>query len=343
MNNETTQKRKPNIGDVAHLAGVSIATVSRALSRPDELRPDTLRKVQAAIEQLGYLAHGSARALAARRTQTIGAVFPSLDQIFASTTFALQKVLAENGYMLLVACNEYDPVQDAKLVRKLIEREVDGLVMVGTIMNPEVVALLHDLGVPYVYTWAFDETGRLPVVGFDHRRATALATQHLLQLGHREFGVISTPTRDNLNAQRRLAGVVETLEAHGIRLPPVRIVERPFSYDKGGEGFRALMQVRPRPTAVICLNDVLAIGAMAECRALGLSIPQDVSITGCEDLEVARMAVPPLTTVRYPTREMGHYAGTFLVETLQGGKPLRQRVFPTELVVRGSSGKVRQG
>jgi len=343
LNNETTQKRKPNIGDVAHLAGVSIATVSRALSRPDELRPDTLRKVQAAIEQLGYLAHGSARALAARRTQTIGAVFPSLDQIFASTTFALQKVLAENGYMLLVACNEYDPVQDAKLVRKLIEREVDGLVMVGTIMNPEVVALLHDLGVPYVYTWAFDETGRLPVVGFDHRRATALATQHLLQLGHREFGVISTPTRDNLNAQRRLAGVVETLEAHGIRLPPVRIVERPFSYDKGGEGFRALMQVRPRPTAVICLNDVLAIGAMAECRALGLSIPQDVSITGCEDLEVARMAVPPLTTVRYPTREMGHYAGTFLVETLQGGKPLRQRVFPTELVVRGSSGKVRQG
>lgn len=337
---EIPQKRsKPNIGDVARLAGVSIATVSRALSRPEQLRADTLKNVEEAIEKLGYVAHGSARALAARRTHTIGAVFPSLDQIFATTTFALQKVLADNGYMLLVACNEYDPAQEAQLVRKLIEREVDGLVLVGTIMNPSVVAQLEDLGVPHVFTWAFDESGRLPVVGFDQRRATAQVTQHLLELGHREFGVVSTPTRDNLNAQRRLAGVLETLEAHGIRLPSVRIVERPFSYDKGGEGFRALMEARPRPTAVICLNDVLAIGAMAECRAMGLSIPGDVSITGCEDLEVARMAVPALTTVRYPTREMGHYAGTFLLEALQGGKPLRQRIFPTQLVVRGSTGE----
>lgn len=332
------RKSKPNLADVARLAGVSTATVSRALSRPEHLRADTLRNVEAAIAKLGYVAHGSARALAARRTNTIGAIFPSLDQIFATTTFALQKVLAESGYMLLVACNEYDPVQEVALVRKLIEREVDGLVLVGTIMNPAIVAQLDDLGVPHVFTWAFDETGRLPVVGFDHRRATAQVTQHLLELGHREFGVVCTPTRDNLNAQRRLAGVVETLEAHGIELPAVRIVERPFSYEKGGEGFKALMEANPRPTAVVCLNDVLAIGAMAECRAMGLAIPDDVSITGCEDLEIARMGVPPLTTVRYPTREMGHYAGTFLLEALQGGKPLRQRIFPTQLIVRGSSG-----
>jgi LacI family transcriptional regulator len=338
MTTGVRKRTKPNIGDVARLAGVSTATVSRALSKPDQLRAETLEVVQHAIEKLGYLAHGSARALAARRTNTIGAIFPSLDQIFATTTFALQKVLADAGYMLLVACNEYDPTKDAKLVRKLIEREVDGLVLVGTIMSPQTVALLNDHALPHVFTWAFDESGRLPVVGFDHRRAAAQVTQHLLDLGHREFGVVATPTRDNLNAQRRLAGVLETLEARGIRLPPVRIVERPFSYEKGGEGFKALMQGDPRPTAIVCLNDVLAIGAMAECRAMGLSIPEDVSITGCEDLEVARMAVPPLTTVRYPTREMGHYAGTFLLETLRGERPLRQRIFPTELVVRGSSG-----
>lgn len=334
-----SRRHKPNIVDVARLAGVSTATVSRAVSRPDQLRADTLELVHEAIRKLGYVAHGSARALAARRTETIGAIFPSLGEIFASTTFALQKVLAESGYMLLVACNEYDPTKDAKQVRKLIEREVDGLVLVGTIVNPDTIALLNDMGVPYVFTWAFDETGRLPVVGFDQRRATAQVTQHLLNLGHREFGVICTPVRDNLNAQRRLAGVVDTLEAHGISLPSLRIVERPFSYEKGGEGFRAVMEAQPRPTAVICLNDVLAFGAMAECRSMGLSIPDDVSITGCEDLEIARMAVPPLTTVRYPTWEMGHYAGTFLLETLKGEKPLRQRVFPTQLVIRESSGK----
>lgn len=333
------RRQKPNVKDVARLAGVSTATVSRAVSRPERLRPDTLDRVHKAIQKLGYVAHGSARALAARRTRTIGAIFPSLDEIFATTTFALQKVMAENGYMLLVACNEYDPSQDAKLVRKLIEHEVDGLVLVGTIMSPEVIGLLNEHEMPYVFTWAFDETGTLPVVGFDHRRATSQVTQHLLELGHREFGVICTPTRDNRNAQRRLAGVVETLETRGIRLPSLRIAESPFSYQKGREGLRAVMQSRPRPTAVICLNDKLAIGAMAECRAMGLSIPGDISITGCEDLEVAGMSVPPLTTVRYPTWEMGHFSGQYLIETLRGEKPLRQRIFPTTLVVRESSGK----
>lgn len=290
------------------------------------------------MEKLGYLPHGAARALASRCTHTIGAVIPSLENaIFANTAFALQKVLDDNGYVLIVACNEYDLRTEVRLVRSLIERGVDGLVLVGTLHEPEAFNLLHVHQVPYVFTWAYDESGRYPCVGFNHRRATSLATQHLIDLGHREFGVIATVTTDNERARERLAGVRETLERNGMPLGPERVVEEPFSYLKGQKGFRQIMLCPTPPTAVVCLNDVLAIGAMAECRAMGLRIPEDVSITGCEDLEVAAMVPPGLTTVRYPTSEMGHYAGTYLLASLKNEPAPRQQVFSTELVVRGST------
>lgn len=330
--------KKARIDDVARLAGVSIATVSRAMSNPDRVRPETLQTVHEAVKKLGYVAHGNARALASKKSRTIGAVIPSLENaIFANTTFALQKVLGEGGYMLVVACNEYDPKTEVNLVRGLIGRGVDALVLVGVLHEPELYALLERFEIPHVFTWAYDESGMLPVVGFNHRGATSQITRHLLELGHQEFGIISTITRNNRNAQDRLAGVIDTLESAGIQVPQERIVEEPFSFIKGGEGFRHISSGARMPTAVICLNDVLAIGALAEARAMGLKVPEEISITGCEDLEVAAMVHPALTTVRYPTWEMGHYAGTNLLAQLQNEKPLRQRIFPTKLIVRESS------
>ena len=335
-------KRKVNLEDVARLAGVSIVTVSRSLSDPKKVRPATLKRVQDAVAKLGYVAHGAARALASRRTRTIGVVIPSLENaIFANTVFALQRTLDENGYMLLVACDEYDLKVEVRLVHNLIERGVDGLILVGTLHNPEIFAMLHAFQVPYVFTWAYDETRRSPCVGFNHRQAAARAAQHLIDLGHREFGVISTITRDNERARDRLAGVLETLAHNNIRPDSSRIVEEPFSYVRGQKGFRQIMVGPQRPTAVVCLNDVLAIGAMAECRAMGMEVPRDVSITGCEDLEVAAMMAPGLTTVRFPTFEMGRCAGTYLLGTLRGEPVSEQQVFETELIVRGSTARPR--
>lgn len=334
---------KSRIHDVARLAGVSIATVSRALSQPSRVRPQTLQTVRDAVAKLDYVAHGHARALASRRSNTVGAVIPSLENaIWANTTFALQKVLGENGYMLLVACSEYDLAVETRHVRGLIGRGVDGMVLTQVLHEPELHALLERFRIPYVFTWAYDSSGRLPAIGFDHRRATSQITRYLLDLGHREFGVISTITHDNRNAQDRLAGVLETLESAGVKVPTHWIVEAPFSYSKGREAFRNIASSRDVPTAVVCLNDVLAIGAMAQARAMDLKVPDDISITGCEDLEVASVVTPPLTTVRYPTWEMGHYAGVHLLARLNGETPQGQREFPTELVVRASAAPPRR-
>lgn len=333
------KRRNVRIDDVARLAGVSIATVSRALSHPNRVRADTLRLVRDAVAKLGYVALGHARALASSRSNTIGAVIPSLENaVWANTTFALQKVLSERGYMLVVACSQYDLAAETEHVRGLIGRGVDGLVLTQVPHEPATFAMLEQFQIPHVFTWAYDPTGRLPAIGFDHRRATSQITRYLIELGHREFGVIATNTHDNKNAQDRLAGVIETLEAHDIKIAAGRIVEAPFSFTKGQECFRRLAINGRFPTAVVCLNDVLAIGAMAEALDMGMKIPDDISITGCEDLEVASAVRPALTTVRYPTWELGHYAGVHLLAQLQNEPLPSQCVFPTEIVVRSSAG-----
>ena len=331
--------KKIRINDVAKVAGVSIATVSRALTKSSLVKPATLLHIQKVAKKLGYVTNGGARSLSSKKSWTIGAVIPSLENaIFANTAFALQKMLRENGYMLLVSCSEYDLDVEVDLVRGLIERGIDGLILVGTRHKPKTIELIKRFKVPHVFTWAFERSGKLPIVGFDHSEATALVTRYLLDLGHRRFGVISTITRNNQNAIDRMLGVVTTLKLAGIELPPEFIVEEPFSYSKGADGFRQIFLNKRNPTAVICLNDVLAIGAISEARNMGLKVPEDVSITGCEDLEIAAMINPRLTTVKYPTAKMGSIAAQYIISQLKNEKPILQSIFPTELVVRESSG-----
>lgn len=268
---------------------------------------------------------------------------PGLDNaIFANTVQALQKILDDHGYMLLVACNEYDLDVEVRLTKNLIERGVDGLVLVGTEHLPELFNLINGFRIPYVLTWAYDETGRLPCVGFDNRKATSRITEYLIELGHAEFAVISGITKGNERVRGRLAGVRETLESHGLSLTRDRVVEASFSYENGRAALRKFMSGRRRPTAVVCLNDVFAIGAMAECNEMGLKVPYDVSVTGCEDLEVASVVTPALTTVHFPTIELGQYAGAQIIARLAGQDFPMQQVFPADLVIRASAGPPRK-
>ena len=285
--------RSAKLADVARAAGVSTATVSRALTLPHKLRPDTLKKIEAAVQALGYVAHGAARALATRRTHTIGAVIPTLDNaIFANTTHALQQAVDAAGYTLLLASHEFDPEQELRVTRTLIARGVDGLVLVGTTHHPELFRLLDAHAMPYVLSWTLDRAGRHPCVGFDNRAAGLCIANHLLDLGHRRFAMISGITAHNERAQERLAGVRDALYARGITLPRECIVEKPYTHTGGREGLREVFKGIDPPTAVICGNDVLAIGAIAECHVQGLAVPGDVSVTGFDDMEIAAMMRP---------------------------------------------------
>ncbi len=323
---------------MARLARVSTATVSRALTHPAKVKAATAARIREAVQALGYVAHGAARALASRRTHTIGAVIPTLDNaIFANTAHALQKTLDDAGYTLLLASHEFDAGTEARLTRALIERGVDGLVLHGTTHHPSVFQMIGMHQIPYVLTWALDAAGRHPCVGFDNRAAAVRITRYLLDLGHREFAMISGITRGNERAAERLEGVRQAMAARGIALAPGRVVEKPYTLTAGREGLREIMRGSPRPTAVVCGNDVLAIGALAECHAQGLAVPRDVSVTGFDDLEMAAVVTPALTTVQFPTADLGTLAGRHLLARL-AGRPVEPRTeLPVELVVRAST------
>jgi len=330
--------RTARLADVARLARVSTATVSRTLSLPHKVKPATAARINQAVETLGYVAHGAARALASRRTRTIGAVLPTLDNtVFAKTVQALQRSLDQAGYMLVVASDEHDAEAETRVTRALIEHGVDGLVLLGTTHHHCMLKMLDTHQVPYVLIWAHDPEGRLPCVGVDNRTAGERITRYLLDLGHREFAMISGITTGNERAQERLRGVQEALATHGVVLAPQRLVEKQYTLAGGREGLRELMDGPDAPTAVICGNDALAIGALAECHERGIDVPGKLSITGFDDREIAAVVTPGLTTVHFPAAELGALAAQHLLARLNGREVAQRTELPVELVVRGST------
>ncbi|MGE0875297.1 MAG: substrate-binding domain-containing protein [Burkholderiales bacterium] len=333
------RSRSPRLAEVARAAGVSLATASRALAEPALVREETRARVQEAASMLGYVPHGAARALATRRSRTIGAVFPPVDNpIFAGATHALARELSQAGYTLLLASHDYDPGAELAATRALIERGVDGLVLVGMDHDEALLPLLSRSGMPFEITWSLDPGGQQHCIGLSHRLASIRVTQHLLDLGHREFAVIAGETARNDRARDRLAGVCEALASRGIELAPARIVEAPFAVAAGRAAMARLLSDAPGFTALVGGNDPLAIGALLECKARGIDVPGRISIAGFDDVELAAEIAPGLTTVRVPSAEIGRLAGQRLLARLAGKRVRRVEELPAPLVVRGTTG-----
>jgi LacI family transcriptional regulator len=332
-------RRTSKIVDVARLARVSTATVSRALTQPQRVNADTLHRIEAAVKKLRYVPHGAARALRTRRTRTIGTVIPTLgNAIFANYTQALQQRLETYGYTLLLVCNEYDPRSEIDLVHPLIERGVEGMVLVGGDHLPQLFQMLDEYQIPYVLTWVWDQAQSRPCVGFDNRQAAAGVANFLLDLRHTRIAMISGITTGNDRARERVIGVREALTARGLSLAASYLLETPYTITAGREGMRALMRLSPRPTAVICGNDVLAIGAITECHSLGVEVPKQVSITGFDDMEMASTTLPPLSTVRVPTEDLGRSAADYIIARVTGHESIVNKELAVDLIIRGTTG-----
>jgi LacI family transcriptional regulator len=329
----------PTLEDVARRAGVSTATVSRCLNAPERVIEATRERVLEAVAALGYAPNFGARALAARRTNTIGAIIPTMENaIFARGLQAFQEELGAHGFTMLVASSSYRPDLEEAQIRALIARGADGLLLIGHDRPAQVYDFLDQRGVPYLVAWVHDPARNRLSIGFDNRAAMQGLAARVLALGHRRIGLISAPQADNDRARERVHGVLAAVVAEGLDPASVRIVEAPYSIENGGAAFRALMSGPHPPTAVLCGNDVLAAGALAMAREMALRVPQDVSITGFDDLEIARIVAPPLTTVHVPHRAMGAEAARMLVALVTGkGTPATVRL-ETEIVMRGTLG-----
>lgn len=329
-------QERVRLEDVAKLAAVSTATVSRVLSNPQLVGQSRRDSVLQAIKILGYVPDGSARALASGRTHTVGCVVPFLDQaIFAKSTQALQAALLPYGYQLLIASHEYSLQREYEAVLALQQRSVDALVLVGTDHAAQTWEAVNQWGKPVVLNWSCDP--RLPSVGFDNYALAVALAEHLLALGHQKIGVISGHTRHNDRARARIQGVRDAMARQRLKLEPEYISEQNFQFSGGRLGLAQLWGLNPRPTAVLCGNDLLAIGALLEAQRLGIQVPQELSICGIDNSELSREVIPPLTTVDLSTAELGQFTANQIIRALEGAAIEQAHLLPFTLMVRQST------
>lgn len=328
--------------DVARIAGVSTATVSRAINFPDQVSAPVRARIESVAKSLGWVPHGAARALASRRSGAIGAVFPTLTYgDFPRALQALQNALMEKNYTLLLAFSEYDLDQEFQQVRMLLERGVDGLVLIGKMHHPEMAALLERYNVPVIHAFVYDPNNPLACVGPDNRKALYDLTNYLIGLGHKRFGIIGQSTKNNDRVQARLQGVKDALAERSIAIHPKHQVEGRWGIREGKILVRQILKHSPQPTAIVCGNGYLAVGAILECQRLGLRIPDDISIAAYDDFELMSEISIPITTVQVSGEEVGRHCANILMEKLSGKESETQHEFLAEILVRESSGPPR--
>jgi LacI family transcriptional regulator len=331
------QSRSPTVFDVAREVGCSIATVSRALNQPSRVSPAVRQKVMEAVGLLGYVPNGPARALRSAKSRLMGAVIPTLSHaIYARLIESVQGRLSTVGVSLLHVAVGYDLKLEAQHIRLLLEHGVEGLVLVGAHHRPESFSLLRDREIPFVATYAVGGSD-IPFVGFDNYKAGVMAARYLTDLGHRKLAMLAGITRNNDRAAERVRGFLDAAVKAGIAKDEIEVVEAPYRMDSGEAALRVILDKRPDVTAVFCGSDILAVGAMKECRQRGLRVPEDLSIVGFDNLEVAEYLSPALTTIAIPAETMGARAADFLLAP-PAERQLHARVeLETQLIVRGTT------
>jgi LacI family transcriptional regulator len=330
---------------VARFAGVSTASVSRAINFPDKVSPELRGRVEKAAQLLHWVPNGAAKALASLRSRTIGALVPTLGhQNFATMLEALQRNLHRDNYTLILGCMESTPDARVLQARKMIERGIDFLVLVGEAQPAPLFALLETQNIPFVITYTSGRLSPHPCIGFDNYAASERVTDHLLSLGHRNFGLIAASSTDNDRIQQRIAAVKDALARHGlgIRSEHFAEVESSRHIAAGRAGLERIWASTEPPTAVICTNDYLATGAMIEARARQIEIPRDLSVSGFDDVDLSEHLEPPLTTIRVPAGDLGTAIAEHVIRYLDHGDANRPLPLTAELMVRGSTAAPRR-
>ena len=315
---------KPNgrqgvrMSDVAALAAVSSMTVSRALRDPTCVNADTLRRIEAAITETGYVPNRIAGSLASRQTNVVGMIVPSLrNSLFAETIQGVSDILGAE-HDLMIANSGYTLKGEEVAIRAFLAQRVCGIVLHSTNHTPRSRAMLRNAEIPCV------ETGNLirqPVdmaVGFSNHQAAQAMTNFLIGRGYRRIGFVSLPVKDNDRAAERLAGYLEALATAGIASDPALITECPPGLANGGHALVKLMETVPDIDCVFLSGDVLAIGALLEANRRGWAVPARIAIAGTDDNELQENVSPPLTTLRFPRYDTGRRAAAMLMDRLSG-------------------------
>jgi DNA-binding LacI/PurR family transcriptional regulator len=333
--------RQPSIKDIARLARVSHPTVSRALQNSPLVNAATAAKIRKIAQDTGYHASAVARGLVTRRTRTIGLVVTTVTDPFASeVTCGIEQTANDYGYAVFLANSNADPERERKVVQALAERRVDGIIVTSSRVGAEYLPLLAELNVPMVLVNDQYPGKFVHSVMIANQEGSRAAAEHLIGLGHRRIAYVGDRRGYQSDAER-LAGYKQALTHAGIEFAAQLAVEGDGRPEAAMEAMDTLLALTHSPTAVCCYNDMTALGAIRAIRAHGLRVPEDISVTGFDDLFFAAYLEPPLTTVRQPMWRMGQMAMENLLKLMSGEESVAQVKVEAELIVRGSTAKVK--
>lgn len=288
---------------------------------------------------MAYVPYWPARALASHRSRTVGAVVPSLGiAIFAAGVEALQERLQDLDYTLLVSNSQYDTAKEVALVRRLIERGVDGLVLVGNEHDEGVYRLIEQSHVPLINTYSYTADSRYACIGFDNSAASRRLVQLLIDLGHRQFGIVTSPLHNNDRIKARYDGIITCLSVAGIALAESAVSEVPYSINDGRRALHEILRPHPNITAVVCTTDAHAIGVVLEAATLGIKVPDRLSVSGFDDLDLSAQISPSLTTIHAPADDLGRRVATILLAAINRQNYPLHIELPVDVILRQSTG-----
>jgi DNA-binding LacI/PurR family transcriptional regulator len=324
--------------DVAKLAGVSESTVSRVINRSIPVDDETRRRVEEAIRKLAYKPNLLAKGLRIKSSGIIGLVVPEIvHHTFASFIQAIEESTFSRGYALIVGNHKDDPDIEESFIDGLVRRHVDGIIFSRVSDESRVMKIVNRTQVPVVVIDRAAEKEELASVVLDNRKAGRLAGEHLVGLGHRRIGCISGPLKIAL-CRERIAGLREVLDRHGLSLAEDAVFEGNFKFESGIVGAEQILGKHPEITALWAQNDLMAVGAMKYLGTRGKTVPGDVSLMGMDDIGLARMISPALSTISQPFDDICEKAVELLLaQKNEPGAAARRIVVDPGVVARDST------
>ncbi|MGN6760320.1 MAG: LacI family DNA-binding transcriptional regulator [Leifsonia sp.] len=331
-------RRQPTIQDVAKVAGVSVATVSRVLNGSPKVVEATRERVQAAIDKLAYSPSWLARDLRQERTGRVLVLFPSMHSPVMSDVFrGIDEVARSLDYFPLICPTAKDHHRELEILALLSNRIVDGVLFFGTTLSARELNSLASKH-PVVQCAEWLEGTATSGASIDDYRAAADLTKFLIASGHRSIGVFTN--RQEFSGRLREKGYRDAMAAAEISVDERFVLEGDYEFESGRSRLRHLVEAGSLPTALVCISDVVAAGAITEARVLHVRVPEDIAIAGFDDSREALMTVPTITTIRQPFLEIGRTAMRALLDEIAGQTPARQpkvTLLPHELIVRDST------
>lgn len=329
----------PTMADVGRIAGVSAMTVSRALKGNSYIAKDTLERIMAAVEQLGYVLDQSAGTLSSRRSGFIATIVPSIDNSnFADTARGITDALAQTSMQLLLGYTNYSVAREEELIESMLRRRPEGIILTGGKHTPKAKAMLANAGIPVIETWDIPDNPIDTVVGFSNADAMEALVDSMVAQGYSRFGFITGSEAMDMRGHQRHIGFDRALARHGLASDRVIAIDAvPISMSHGGAAIRQMLQRFPDTDAAICVSDLPAFGAIMECQRMGIVVPRDIAIAGFGDYEIASVSQPGITTVNVDSYGIGAQAAGQMLAMLENRSNAATIKTSYHVLLRGST------